>query len=194
MRDKLKKYLNIIGRWIEYVLALLILIAVIFEVIQMWKPLADIFLHNSSDKYLTFLQDVLNIVIGIEFLRLLADPDLNVVLEVMMFAMTRHIIVSGATALENLLTVIGIGIIALIRVLLKNENALTKLMRYKHTYNRAINQKMDSAHNVQGSSAQNISSAGSSNEKSNTGKKESKIVQNAISDPDQPSEGAVPKA
>lgn len=182
MREKLKSYLNTIGRWIEYILAFMILIAVIFEVIQMWRPLADIFLENSTDNYLKFLQDVLNVVIGIEFLRLLADPDLNVVLEVMMFAMTRHIIVSGATALENLLTVVGIGIIALIRVLLKNENAVSRLMRYKHTYNHTMSSQHDSIRTAQNNSNVQNSRDG----QDDTGRQGRKLVQNDVSDPDHP--------
>lgn len=119
LNDFLKRFAHRVERGVEFGMAVIVIIAValeIFHLIPMIGALADA--PTGAGLYDEFLGYVLDIVIGVEFFRLLAAPDLKVVLEVMMFAVTRHMIVEETTSLENLLTIIGIGILAYLQYFL----------------------------------------------------------------------------
>lgn len=128
MSENIKSWAHWIERIIELVMALVVITAVLIDAVNLpplLKELADSM--GDMDIYESILTRVLDIVIGVEFFRLLAAPDIKVVLEVMMFAMTRHMIVENSTALENLLTVIGIGIIAFLQLFLRG-----RLLPFQH--------------------------------------------------------------
>ncbi|MGI6118207.1 MAG: hypothetical protein ACOYBC_07420 [Bilifractor sp.] len=134
-----KRIAHIIERIVEGIMAIIVITAVIISIVHlipMIGQLADA--PFGSGKLEEFLGYVLDIVIGVEFFRLLAAPDLKVVLEVMMFAMTRHMIVEETSAAENLLTIIGIGIIAYLQRFLneqKRPRSIRQILRGRRTGN-----------------------------------------------------------
>lgn len=65
--------------------------------------------------YGEFLSHAFNLVVGIEFIKMLTKHTPGSVLEVMMFAIARHLVLEGGNAMENLLSVISIGVIFLIK-------------------------------------------------------------------------------
>lgn len=125
--DDIKLWAHRVERSIELVMALIVIAAVILQALSLIPLLQELAASRTAEVYESILSQVLNIIIGVEFFRLLAAPDIKVVLEVMMFAMTRHMIVEHSTAAENLLTVIGIGIIAFLQQFLRGK--LPSLMR-----------------------------------------------------------------
>lgn len=112
-KDRFRYMAHRLERGIELVVALLVLVIVVTELIHL-IPLTVPLIKEpfDVDLYLNFLTKALDIVIGVEFFRLLATPDLSAALEVMMFTMTRHMIIENSSAVDNLLTVIGIALIA----------------------------------------------------------------------------------
>jgi uncharacterized membrane protein (DUF373 family) len=119
LNEFLKRFAHRVERGVEFGMAVIVIIAVALQIIHLIPLIGELAnAPTGAELYNEFLGYVLNIVIGVEFFRLLAAPDLKVVLEVMMFAVTRHMIVEETSSLENLLTIIGIGILAYLQYFL----------------------------------------------------------------------------
>ena len=114
------KIRRMIDRASELLELAIIIIAVIVAVISLWKPFME-FVQNreSAHAFLDFLGYVLNVLIGIEFFKMLCKPDVDTVLEVVMFVIVRHMVVLETSSVENLLTIVGMAIIFAIKKFLK---------------------------------------------------------------------------
>ena len=75
--------------------------------------------RESAHAFLDFLGYVLNVLIGFEFFKMICKPDVDTILEVVMFVIVRHMVVLDTSAVENLLTIIGMAIIFAIKKFLK---------------------------------------------------------------------------
>ena len=72
-------------------------------------------MSQGTVSYRHFLESALDLVIGIEFIKMLIKHTPGSVAEVLLFALARHMVLSGGSATENLLTVCAIAIIFAIR-------------------------------------------------------------------------------
>ena len=72
-------------------------------------------MSTGTTSYRHFLESALDLVIGIEFIKMLIKHTPGSVVEVLLFALSRHMVLEGGNALENLLTVCAIAIIFAIR-------------------------------------------------------------------------------
>ena len=72
-------------------------------------------MSNGTMAYRHFLESALDLVIGIEFIKMLIKHTPGSVVEVLLFAIARHAILAGGTALENLLTILSIAVIFAVR-------------------------------------------------------------------------------
>ena len=78
------------------------------EMLSLWQS-------GSTDAFQTFLGHAFNLVIGIEFIKMLAKHSPGSALEVLLYAIARNMILGHGTAAENLLGVAAIGLIFVIR-------------------------------------------------------------------------------
>ena len=78
------------------------------------SSLLEILLSNEVE-IRTFLERSLDIVIGIEFIKMLAKHSPGSSLEVLLYAIARHLVVGHDSALENLLSVGAIALIFIVR-------------------------------------------------------------------------------
>ncbi len=96
----------------ELVMAMMVLVAIFVAFVSLWNPFMDFvnsrFEHGS---FLTFVGYVFNILIGIEFLKLLCHPNANTVLEVLTFLVARHMIIEETSVVENLLSIVSIAVL-----------------------------------------------------------------------------------
>lgn len=83
---------------------------------------------GSSADVLSFLHEVLTIVVGLEFVRMLIDTTPANILEVLTVAITRHVILSHDDPVSNLLSVACIAGLFAIRRFLFRRNELTEEM------------------------------------------------------------------
>ena len=102
------------------ILELLMALVVLAAILIAGFCLGDAFLNYwntrfESGSFLTFVGSVFNILIGIEFLKMLCQPSEDTVLEVLMFLVARHMIIEHTTAYENLVMIISIGILFAIK-------------------------------------------------------------------------------
>ena len=93
---------------LEYVCVALVFIAVIVTFVHLLPELADVFSGEGTLELMTFLEDVLTLAIGIEFMKLFAHPSMSQVLETIVFLVSRHMLVGNPTPMENLLSSLSI--------------------------------------------------------------------------------------
>ena len=66
-------------------------------------------MSQGTVSYRHFLESALDLVIGIEFIKMLIKHTPGSVIEVLLFALSRHMVLEGGNSMENLLTVCAIG-------------------------------------------------------------------------------------
>ena len=121
--EKLKQGYTNLSEWLEHIMAAIVLIAIVIAIASLWEPFKD-FLHTrtESGSFLEYMASVFDIVIGIEFFKLLCKPRKDTMLEVLMFVIARHMIIEHTTAVENLLSIIAISILIIVdRYFLKSK-------------------------------------------------------------------------
>ncbi len=79
------------------------------------QSLPGLLTHGNSVEVREFLERALDIVIGIEFIKMLAKHSPGSVLEVLLYAIARHMIVGHEDAVQNLVSVGAIALIFIIR-------------------------------------------------------------------------------
>ncbi len=94
--------LTAVGVGIGIVVAIIALVPGFFE---FWENRLE------ANAFLLFLKDVLNVVIGIEFMKMLCKPSPEHIIEGLIFLMARHMVVGTTTAGEDLLSITGITIL-----------------------------------------------------------------------------------
>jgi hypothetical protein len=72
-------------------------------------------MSQGTVSYRHFLESALDLVIGIEFIKMLIKHTPGSVIEVLLFALSRHMVLEGGNSMENLLTVCAIAIIFVTR-------------------------------------------------------------------------------
>ena len=86
---------------LEVVLSAIVLIALLMSVIPLLKLMPGLLTDADSMEVHTFLKRALDIVIGIEFIKMLAKHSPGSVLEVLLYAIARHMIVGHEDAVQR---------------------------------------------------------------------------------------------
>jgi len=112
IQDKILK----LSAALEVIIAIAIIIAILISssslVIGLFELLKR---YNETSAFQEFLGIAFNLVIGIEFIRMLCRHNLSAVVEVLLFAIARQLIVEHTSVLENLVAISTIAILFLIR-------------------------------------------------------------------------------
>ena len=125
MKRKLNDIIYAISRYTEIFLTAVMLLVIITLIVPMLYnfiriPLLDI----TSEQFTEFLGNALTLLIGVEFVKMLAKHTAENLLEVLMFAIARQMVVEHLNMVETLIGVIAIAVIFAIRkyLLLKNSD------------------------------------------------------------------------
>ena len=116
-RYSIQKSLYEICFFLEFALAILV---ISFVVIEFFSE-AVLFIRNIPEvtlgglDYSVHLKRALDIVIGIEFIKMLCRHNMDSVIEVRMFAMTRHLIGEETSMLDGLICVVAVSILFVVR-------------------------------------------------------------------------------
>lgn len=134
MDEKIKKTMNAVSSALEIIMGLIVVAAIIAAIIFLKEPFVE-FCNNHADSeaFIDFIKYVLNIVIGIEFFKMLCKPGTDTILDIMMFVITRHMIIDETDALENLLTILGVAILIVIKRYVKSPELAQLLKRKKES-------------------------------------------------------------
>ena len=100
---------------LEVLLSGLVLIGLLFSAVPLIRWMPGLLIDGNEVEIRTFLERSLDIVIGIEFIKMLAKHSPGSVLEVLLYAIARHMIVGHEDAVQNLVSVGAIALIFIIR-------------------------------------------------------------------------------
>ena len=100
---------------LEVLLSGLVLVGLVFSAVPLIRWMPGLLVDGNDAEIRTFLERSLDIVIGIEFIKMLAKHSPGSSLEVLLYAIARHLVVGHDSALENLLSVGAIALIFIVR-------------------------------------------------------------------------------
>ena len=114
-RTALRNYIIQASTLLEIILSGLVLIGLLFSIVPLLKWMPGLLFDGNDAEIRTFLERALDIVIGIEFIKMLAKHSPGSSLEVLLYAIARHMVVGHESAVENLLSVGAIALIFVVR-------------------------------------------------------------------------------
>ena len=100
---------------LEILLSGLVLIGLLLSMVPLLQWMPGLLFDGNDAEVSIFLQRALDIVIGIEFIKMLAKHSPGSSLEVLLYAIARHMVVGHESAMENLLSVSAIALIFIVR-------------------------------------------------------------------------------
>ena len=100
---------------LEIVLSGIVLVALLISIVPLVRCIPELFVDGDGVEIYDFLTRALDIVIGIEFIKMLAKHSPGSALEVLLYAIARSMIMGHGSSVENLISVLSIGVIFLIR-------------------------------------------------------------------------------
>ena len=100
---------------LEILLSGLVLIGLLLSAVPLIRWMPGLLVDGNEVEIRAFLERSLDIVIGIEFIKMLAKHSPGSSLEVLLYAIARHLVVGHDSALENLLSVGAIALIFIVR-------------------------------------------------------------------------------
>ncbi len=116
MKKFLREKVLFVVDFLELVIGVLLAISIALSVIYLAGDLISII--TGSDKleaFTSYLEIAFNFVIGIEFIKMLCKHTPETVVEVLLFAIARGLIVGHASNFENLIGIISIVVLFAIR-------------------------------------------------------------------------------
>ncbi|MDD6557512.1 MAG: hypothetical protein PUF15_01125 [Faecalibacterium prausnitzii] len=114
-RTALRNYIIQSSTLLEIAFSGLVLIGLLFSIVPLLKWMPGLLFDGNDAEIRTFLERALDIVIGIEFIKMLAKHSPGSSLEVLLYAIARHMVVGHESAVENLLSVGAIALIFVVR-------------------------------------------------------------------------------
>ena len=114
-RKALRSYIIQAATLLEIVLSGLVLIGLLLSFIPLLKWMPGLLFDGNDVEIRSFLERALDIVIGVEFIKMLAKHSPGSSLEVLLYAIARHMVVGHESALDNLISVGAIALIFVVR-------------------------------------------------------------------------------
>ncbi|RBP42262.1 hypothetical protein [Garciella nitratireducens] len=112
MLEKLRKINAHFVNWIEFSISIIIMISILIEG---WYLIGEIlkmpFSQNVNVYFTTFLGNALNLVIGLEFLKMLNGHDPSLVIDVLIYTIARSLVVQHPNHFGILVGVLSIAVL-----------------------------------------------------------------------------------
>lgn len=114
--EKLRKGMHVACDVIEFLLAIIVCVALIASLFIQAPGMIGILIHSDSTAgFIEVLEQIMNIVVGIEFIKMLCKPNPDNVIEVLLFLVARHMIVGNNSAMDIFVSVLSIAILFIVR-------------------------------------------------------------------------------
>ena len=127
MRKKLQDKMFETSYIFELIISVIVGIGILIFAVRMIIDMADFSLYEKGvDGLLGILDDAITLAIGAELIKMLCKHTPETVIEVLAFALARHLIVVQTTPLENLITVIAIALLFAVRRFLLNRHDMVE--------------------------------------------------------------------
>lgn len=116
IRKRFNGILYNVARYTEVVLSVVILIVIALAAVSMIWNLLEVPVKDMDTLFFTdFLSRALTLVVGVEFVKMMCKVTSETLIEVMMFAIAREMIVEHLQTWETLIGIVAIGILFVIR-------------------------------------------------------------------------------
>ena len=112
--EDLSNIVYIISEFIQFIFAAIIIIGIIVQLTALPHSLSAL-IQSKTEGFHEFLEYVIDMVIGVELIHLLCRPNLDNVVEVLLIAITRELVLGTGNALSTLAGVAAIAILFAIR-------------------------------------------------------------------------------
>lgn len=109
--DNLYSFCKVIELAVAGVITVAILVFLVLLILEFIHTPID----DPSEQFIDLLRGMLSLVIGIEFVKILIRHQVEDVLDVLIFAIARFMIVSHGSGVEVLLQIIGVAILFAVR-------------------------------------------------------------------------------
>lgn len=108
-------WLELATEIMEIAVAVIVLAGFFISVIPIIREMPDLLDNTNEYSFHVFLEHAFNLVIGIEFVRMLIKHTPGSALGVLLFAIARHMVLDGGSGLELMMSVAAIAGIFIIR-------------------------------------------------------------------------------
>lgn len=112
--DHVRDLIHVVTEIIQYVLALIIVAGIAVQLTALPSSFMEL-LHLGTAGFHGFLEYVIDMVIGVEIIHLLVHPNLDNVVEVLLIAITRELVLSNPSPLNTLAGVASLAILFAVR-------------------------------------------------------------------------------
>ena len=112
--EKIRGWIRLLTTYLLYVLAVLIIIGIILQMLALPQSFKSL-LETGTGGFTSFLKYVIDMIIGIELVHLLCHPNLDNVVEILLVAITREIVLAEMSPLGLLCGVVCIAILFAVR-------------------------------------------------------------------------------
>ena len=111
----LADWLELVTEVMEIAVAVIVLVGFFISIIPILKEMPSLLDNTNAYSFHVFLEHAFNLVIGIEFVRMLIKHTPGSALGVLLFAIARHMVLGSGSGLELLMSVAAIAGIFVIR-------------------------------------------------------------------------------
>ena len=123
--SKVFKIFDKITRVFEIVIAITLIIIILAEFIEFITDFAGIKVFNLNMSFQEILNIAFNLIIGLEFTRMLYTPTPRAIIHILLFAIARQMILHSRGVIDSLLCVIAIaGLFAINKYLISRTKEL----------------------------------------------------------------------
>lgn len=116
LKETLRKFVASCASFIEIAISVIVLIAIVLLSIHITGDVLR--MEDTPDihaLFSTFLENALNLIVGVEFIKMLCRHTPGSAIEVLLFAIARQMVVEHTSPLENLVTIVTIALLFAIR-------------------------------------------------------------------------------
>lgn len=116
LKLKIPNFIYRVAQFLEILISIIVIVAI---AVSLYSVLVELHIMANSPSDVSMLTDFLatafTVVIGIEFLKMLSRHNMSSVVEVLLFAIARQMVIEHTTPVQNLIMVIAIAILFTIR-------------------------------------------------------------------------------
>lgn len=105
---------------LELLIGICVLVLCLVCGLGMILPIEPLCSFGNAESIRNGLGNASYIIIGVEFIKMIASHKIETILDIIAFALSREMIIHETTPLENLLTVVGVVLLFFIRRFLNN--------------------------------------------------------------------------
>ena len=114
--NRLNGWIYSFARYAEVALSIIILVVIVVVGIRLVMSVTDVsFSDMDMDFFTEFLAHALALVVGVEFVRMLCRHSAQTVVDVLLFATARQMVVEHLNTLETLIGVVAIAVLFAVR-------------------------------------------------------------------------------